>query len=130
MAKQGHSCWDLLALTVLSDDGELAAILQIILFSDIGFVFVGAGAVYVIINWIFDASKAEATIEDGPTILLITLTETRVLVQLRQYLIQRGNRVVALQMFELLLDGSAGQLVVLALLQEMAVVPGVDTVWK
>lgn len=84
----------------------------------------------MVINWIFDSTKTKSTVEDSPTIFFITLTEAWVLVQLRQDFIQRRDWVVALQVLQLLLYGPAGQLVVLALLEEVAVLARMHAIWK
>jgi len=116
LSQQSNSRGHGFALAVRSDHRELASILLIQLIAILAFAFIGSGAVNVIIDWILNSAEAEATVEDRPAILLVTLTEAGVLMQLRQDLVQRWDRMVTLQMFELLLYGFAGQLIILCLL--------------
>jgi len=67
----------------------------------------------VIINWIFYTSEAESAIEDSSAVLLVSLAESRVLVELGQDLVQGGHRVLAWQTLELFLYRFCGQLFIL-----------------
>ena len=50
----------------------------------------------MVVYWIFDSTKTKATVEDCSAVLLVALAEARILVQLRQDLVQRWYRMVAL----------------------------------
>ena len=84
----------------------------------------------MVIDWILYSPEAKSAVKHSPAIFLVALTEAGVLMQLRENLVQRGNWVVALQMLEFLLNRFASQLIVLALLQEMAVVARVHAIWE
>lgn len=86
------------ALIVGSDHRKLASILLMYLITVLTLAFSGC-TINMIIDRILYSSEAEATIEDRPAVLLITLTEAGVLMQLRQDLVQRWDRMIALQMF-------------------------------
>lgn len=49
-------------------------------------------------------------VKDSPAIVLVPLAEARILVKLAQYLVQRGYRVIVLQVLKLLLYTHRGRL--------------------
>ena len=98
LAQERDPLWYLLLLTSLTNYCELASIwLYLAVRSS---AWLGRrhwpSSINMIINRILDASKVEAAIQDGPTVFFVTLTETRVLVQLSEDLIQGWDWVVAL----------------------------------
>jgi hypothetical protein len=76
----------------------------------------------MIVYRIFDSSKTKAAIQNSSTVLLVALAEARILMELRQDLIQRWYRMIALQVLQFLLDRATSQLIILALLQKVPVV--------
>lgn len=68
-------------------------------------------SIYVFVNWILNACKAESAIEYSSTIVFVSLSKTWILMQLSQYFIQSGHRSWLLQ---LILDSSLGGTIILA----------------
>ena len=98
LAQERDPLRHLLLLTALTNYCELASIwLYLAVCSS---AWLGRrywpSSINMIINRILDASKVEAAIQDGPTVFFVTLTETRILVQLSEDLIQGWDWVVAL----------------------------------
>ena len=50
----------------------------------------------VIVDRILDAAKAETAVKYGAAVFFVALAEARVLVQLREYLVQCRDRVIVL----------------------------------
>lgn len=94
MAEQSHACRYRLVWIVLTDDSKITSVRLI---PELRFVFVRR-PVNVIVNWIFYSPKTKATVEDRSAVLFIALAEARILMELRQDLVQRWYRMVALQM--------------------------------
>ena len=87
-------------------------------------------SVNMIINGILNSTEAKAAVKDCPAILFVSLTETGVLMELREDFVQSWNRMIALQILQLLLDGPACQLIVLAFLKKMAMVARMNAIGK
>jgi len=79
VAEQSHACGYRLVWIVLANNCKLSTIGLI---PELWFVFV-LSAVNVIVDWIFDSSKAKAAIQHCSTVLLVALAEARILMQLR-----------------------------------------------
>ena len=79
MAKQRHACGYRLVWIVLANDGKLTSIGLI---PELWLIFV-LSTVNVVVNWILDATKTKAAVQDSTAVLLIALAEAWILVQLR-----------------------------------------------
>lgn len=75
--------------------------------------------IHVVIDGILDAAKAETAVKYGTTVFFVALAEARVLVQLREYLVQCRDRVIVLQALQLLLDRLRLQHLLLGLLRHL-----------
>ena len=100
-------------LSIRAHHAELAGTLLIDCITELTFVLIRRRSVEVVVDGVLDASEAEAAVQDCPAILFVSLAETRILMQLREYFVEGWNRVVTLQILQLLLYGLAGQLIVL-----------------
>ena len=96
MSEQSDTGRRSFGLTTSSYHGKLTTILLIKLISELTFGFVCGRSINMIIYWVFDSTKAEATIKDCPAVLFVSLAEARVLVELRENLVQRRYRMIAL----------------------------------
>lgn len=104
VAEERDAGRDGLVWIVLPDDGKLPSILLI---SEWRLVFV-CGAVDVVVDWILDPTETEPAVEHCSAVLFVALAEARILVELREDLVQGRYRMVALQMLQLLLNRPAG----------------------
>lgn len=113
LSKQSDSCTHRLVLIVLTHDCKLASIGLVTILASLTFVL---HAVYLVVNGVFYSSKAESSIQNGSAVLLVSLAETWILMQLVEDFVESWNRMITLQVFQFLLNRSACKLIILALL--------------
>ena len=100
MPKQSDSGRYCFVWIVLAWHREFASILLLI--PELRVVFL-LGGVYVIVDRILYSSETKPSIENSSAVLFVSLAEARVLVELRENLVQRRYRMIVLQVLELLL---------------------------
>lgn len=76
--------------------------------------------VHMIVDGVLDATKAETAVKHSATVLFVALAEARILVQLREYLVQCRYRMIVLQTLQLLLDRLRLQQLLLGLLRHLS----------
>ena len=75
-----------------------------IIYHVLGLLLLGRAPIDVLVDWVLNATKTESSVENCSAVVLVPLTKSRVLVQLRQYLVQRRHRRRVVASLELFLD--------------------------